>query len=207
MPYDEQEIEQLLAHGHLSGRAYDEIENRIMQRVAPRPASARFHWLLAAAVPMVAALGGLVFYVGVASKEPHSLTSKEPSARGGFAAKGRETSVAGAVELRCSSERACRVGDTLFFLVDTGIASGHLSASAQRITPPSPERIQFFPTQSGERPYLDAGGGTIVVDKGVRLQKALGPGVYQVDVRWTGAATSPDPSAEHGTSVELRIDE
>jgi len=199
MPYDEQEIEQLLAHGHLSGRAYDEIENRIMQRVAPRPRSARFHWLLAAAVPMVAALGGFVFYLGAASKEP--------PARGGFAAKGNDTSVAGAVELRCSSERGCRVGDTLFFLVDTGIANGHLSASAQRIAPPSPERIQFFPTPSGERPYLAAGGGTIVVDKGVRLQKALGPGVYRVDVRWTGTAPSPDPSAEQGTSVELRIDE
>jgi hypothetical protein len=199
MPYDEQDLEQLLAQGDLSGRAYDEIEARVMQKVAPRPRVARLHWILAAALPAAAALGGLVFYLGV--------PSREPTGSGSFTAKGADISLTGAVELRCSSERTCRVGDTLFFLVDTGVAHGYLNASAQRITPPSPERIRFFPTESGESPYLEAAGGTIVVDKGVRLQKALGPGVYRVDVRWTDAAPSLDPSAGQGTSVELRIDE
>ncbi|HKO51458.1 MAG TPA: hypothetical protein VJV79_27305 [Polyangiaceae bacterium] len=199
MPYDEQDLEQLLAQGHLSGRAYDEIESRVMQRVVPRARVARLYWVLAAALPAAAAVGGLLFYLGV--------PSRESNAGGGFTAKGIDSSFAGAVELRCSSERACRVGDTLLFLVDTGVAHGYLNASAQRISPPSPERIRLFPTESGESPYLEATGGMTVVDKGIRLQKALGPGVYRIDVRWTDAAPSPDPSAGHGTSVELRIDE
>jgi hypothetical protein len=200
MPYDDDDLERLLAHGHLSGRAYDRIESRVMQSVVPRAPLARFGWILAAALPAAAALGGLALYLGAAP-------AGEPSEASGFTAKGAGTPLAGSVELRCSSERPCRVGDTLLFLVDTGVVHGYLNASAQRIAPPSLERIRFFPTASGESPRLEAGGGTIVVEKGVRLGKTLGPGVYRVDVWWTDAAPSLDASAGRKTSVELTIEE
>lgn len=199
MPYADKDLEQLLAHGHLSGRDYDRIESRVMQSVLPRAPVSRLYWVLAAALPAVMALGGFAFYA--------SVPAKEPTHAGGFTAKGANSSLAGAVELRCSTERACRVGDTLLFLVDTDVVHGFLNASAQRIAPPSPERIRFFPTENGESPRLEAAGGTTVVGKGVRLGKSLGPGVYRVDVRWTDAAPSTDPSAGRGTSVELKIDE
>ncbi len=198
MPDADEDLERLLANGHLSGRAYDEIEVRVLDRVAPRARLTRFQWLLAAALPVTAA-AGLAF-----SLSREAIDSKES---GGFTAKGSEPALAGAVELRCSSERACRAGDTLFFLVNTDVAHGYLNASAQRISPPSIERIRFFPTEGGDSPRVEAAHGTIVVEKGVRLGPSLTPGVYRVDVRWTDGGPSPDPSAGRGTSVELRIDE
>lgn len=199
MSYKDEDLETLLAGGHLSGRAYDRIEARVMERVLPRPHATRLYWLMAAALPAAAALGGVALYM--TGSEP------EPKPAGGFTAKGAADALAGAVELRCSAERACRPGDTLMFLVDTTKVHGYLNASAQRITPPSPERVRFFPTATGESPQVEATGGMTVVKQGVRLGPSLGPGVYRVDVRWTEAGPSTDPSAGRGTSVELRIEE
>jgi hypothetical protein len=199
MPYPDQDIERLLANGHLSGRAYDRIEERVMERVAPRRRVPRLRWLLAAALPAVTAVGGLVFFLG--------RTPPASNDGGGFREKGSEPALAGAVELRCSTERSCRVGDTLLFLVNTDVIHGYLNVSAQRISPPSPERIRFFPTESGDSPRVEAARGTIVLEKGIRLGPSLSPGIYRVDLRWTDGAASPDPSAGRGTSVELRIDE
>lgn len=198
MSDNDDDIEGLLAGGHLSGRAYDQIEARVMERVLYRPQASRFYWVMAAALPVAAALGGVALYMSGRAAEP------EPA--GGFTAKGAFDPLAGAVELRCSTERACRAGDTLLFLVDTDRVHGYLNASAQRITPPSSERIRFFPTAGGESPRVETGGGMAVVKQGVRLGPSLGPGVYRVDVRWTDAAPSTDPSAGRGTSVELTID-
>jgi hypothetical protein len=199
MPYADDDLERLLAQGHLSGRAYDEIESRVMQAVLPRPRRSNFYWVLAAAIPAVAALGGVALYLG----SPTVATTDG----GGFTAKGADTSLSGAVELRCSGEGACRAGDKLLFMVDTSVVHGYLNASAQRIEPPSPERVRLFPTASGESPRVEASGGMIVVDKAVRLGASLGPGLYRVDVWWTEAAPATDPSAGRRTSVELKIDE
>lgn len=199
MSFDDDDLERVLANGHLSGRAYDEIEARVMQAVLPRQRPSRFYWVLAAALPAAAALGGIVLYL--------SRPAEETPPAGGFTAKGSEGPLAGAVELRCSADRGCRTGDTLLFLVDTNRVHGYLNASAQRIAPPSSERIRFFPTGSGESPLVEATGGMKVVEKGVRLGPSFGPGVYRVDVRWTKGAPSTDPSAGQGTSVELKIDE
>lgn len=199
MPYKDDDLETLLAGGHLSGRAYDRIEARVMERVLPRPRASRFYWVMAAALPAAAALGGVALFM--------SGPAPEPKPTGGFMAKGAADPLAGAVELRCSAERACRAGDTLMFLVDTSRVHGYLNASAQRIAPPSSEQVRFFPTPSGESPEVQALGGMTVVEQGVRLGPSLGPGVYRVDVRWTEAAPSTDPSAGRGTSVELRIEE
>ena len=198
MSFSDDDLEGLLANGHLSGRAYDRIEARVMDRVLPRARPSRLYWLMAAALPAAAALGGILLYL--------SRPAEESNPSGGFTAKGAEGPLAGAVELRCSADRGCRTGDTLLFLVDTNRVHGYLNASAQRITPPSPERIRFFPTGSGESPLVEGTGGMKVIEKGVRLGPSFGPGVYRVDVRWT-EAPSTDPSAGHGTSVELKIDE
>jgi len=199
MSFDDDDLEGLLANGHLSGRAYDQIEARVMDRVLPRARPSRFYWVMAAALPAAAALGAIALYLNRPAEE------SKPS--GGFTAKGAEGPLAGAVELRCSADRGCRTGDTLLFLVDTNRAQGYLNASAQRIEPPSSERIRFFPTEGGESPLVEATGGMKVVEKGVRLGASLGPGLYRVDVRWTDGGPSADPSAGRGTSVELKIDE
>lgn len=199
MPYADEELERLLANDRLSGRAYDQIEERVMRTVLARAPAARSSRIWIAVLPAVAALGGLALYFGIASGER--------SAADGFTAKGVDSPLAGAVELRCSTERACRVGDTLLFLVDTDVAHGYLNASAQRIEPASTERIRFFPSQSGRSPHVPAAGGTVVVEQGVRLGESLGPGLYRVDVRWTDDAPSADPTAGHGVSLELRVDE
>jgi len=199
MSFNDDDLEGLLANGHLSGRAYDQIEARVMDSVVPRARPSRFYWVMAAALPAAAALGAVALYL--------SRPAEESNPTGGFTAKGAEGPFAGAVELRCSADRGCRRGDTLMFLVDTNRVQGYLSASAQRITPPSPERIRFFPTESGDSPRVEATGGMKVVERGVRLGASLGPGVYRVDIRWTDGAPSTDPSAGHGTSVELEIDE
>lgn len=199
MSYADEDLERLLAHGHLSGRAYDEIEARVMQSALPRAPVYRVRWTLAAALPVAAAFAALALYL----RGP----SEGAGSAGGFTVKGGDPALAGAVELRCSKERTCRPGDTLLFLVDTDVVHGYLNASAQRIEPSVTERVRFFPTESGESPRVEPAGGTIVVGKGVRLGKGFGPGLYRVDIRWTDDVPSLDPSAGRGTSVELRIDE
>jgi len=196
MSHADEDLERLLAQGHLSGATYDRIEANVLERVAPEPRRRRSPWLCAAVLPAAAALGGLSLFLG----------RPAPSAEAGFTPKGSATALAGAVELACSAERACRVGDTLVFVVDTGVARGYLNASAQRVEPPSAERIRLFPSARGESPRLAAGAGTTVVPEGVRLNGAFGPGVYRIDIWFSDDAPSPEPRGGRTTSVELRIE-
>jgi len=198
MAYDDEDLERLLTRGSLGGASYDRIEASVMGRVLPQARRPRSTWLWASVLP-VAAAAGLALYLGTSSETPGDSA--------GFTAKGGDASLTGAVELACSSDRPCRAGDTLVFVVDTGVVHGYLNASAQRIEPESPERVRFFPTEKGDSPRVESGTGTLALSQGVRLGQSLGPGVYRVDIWFTDDAPSPDRGKGRATSVELRVEE
>jgi hypothetical protein len=198
MSYDDEDLERLLSQGCLGGATYDRIESSVMRRVLPQPRRPRRAWMLASLLPVAAALGGLALYLAPSGKG----TDAE-----GFTAKGAGASLAGAVELACATDRPCRAGDTLVFVVDTNAVHGYLNASAQRVRPESSERIRFFPTESGASPRVEAGRGTTTAPQGVRLGESLGPGVYRVDIWFTNDGPSPEPSTGRATSVELTVEE
>jgi len=199
MSYDDQDLERLLAQGSLSGAAYDRIEASVMRRVVPRDHLSRPTRILAALLPLAAALMGFALHLGRPSRE---LTDSA-----GFTAKGADATLVGAVDLACSSERPCRAGDTLVFVVDTGVVHGYLNASAQRIDPASPERVRFFPTEKGDSPRVEPGAGTLALPQGVRLGPSLGPGLYRVDIWFTDDAPSLVPRKRRVIQVELRVEE
>jgi hypothetical protein len=202
MSHDDETLERLLAKGHLSGAAYDQIEARVMARTAgePRPQSRQWWWAFAAS-----ACGASALVFALAGSEP-------PAASSGFTAKGAPAVPGlGSVELACSNDgRPCRRGDTLLFVVDSGLAAGFLSASAVRVEPPSVERIWFFPTSGGEAPFIAAGTGTVVASQGVRIGQDQVPGLYRVDIRFTPEKPTRVviPEAREGfVSVTLRIED
>jgi hypothetical protein len=199
MSYDDADLERLLARGNLGGPSYDRIESNVMRRVVPRTHRPRAAWLLPAALPAAVTLGVLALFFRTSADTAPGAT--------GFTAKGSDTSPAGGVELTCAADRPCRGGDTLVFVVDTSIAHGYVNASAQRIAPASPERIHLFPTEKGESPRVEAGVGTTVVQKGLRLGPAFTPGVYRVDVWFTDTGPSSRPGEGRPISVELTVDD
>lgn len=198
MQYDDRSLERLLARGHLSGAEYDRIETRVLDRVAPPGNRVRGRWLVVGA-PVVAAAAGLAFYItGLrAPVDPPD----------GFAPKGTTVAtIDGSVELLCSGEgRPCRVGDTLMFLVDSGVASGYLNATATRIEPPSEERYVLFPSAGGQSPYVASGSGTVVVPQGIRIGAQHGAGLFRVEVSFFERGTALAPRLAGTTSVELRV--
>jgi hypothetical protein len=175
MSLDDDSLERLLSGGHLSGAAYDRIEERVLARVTgePRAESRRWWWALAAAT---CSLGALLFAWNASELWPAGFTAKgDPSA-----------AVEGSVELACASGAGpCRAGETLMFLIDSGQVTGYLSASALRLDSPSAEPVWFFPTASGEAPYIAAGEGMVVASQGVRIGANLPPGRYLVAIRFT----------------------
>lgn len=207
MRYDEEEVERLLAGGYLSGAQYDRIEARVLRRVASQPARGGIRRVLP---DLAAPLGGTALVVGalalhVGSSEPPAANAPSFTAKGAAAAPKQ-----GAVELVCSgAPRACTVDDTLMFVVNTSVASGYLHASAERVEPPSPERIWLFPTEDGESPRVEPGQGTTVVPQGIRLASLPGPGLYRVDIWFSEGKPLAERDrlrAERRLPVLLRIE-
>lgn len=200
MRYDDDELERLLSGGHFSGAQYDRIEAQVMRRVVKTP---RFR--LARVLPAVAVLagvGGFALYMS----SPGTPTTEES----GFTPKGAVVaSSRGAVELMCSGEQGrCGLGDTLMFVVDSGVASGYLNARAERVEPSSSEPVTLFPTSEGESPRVEPNRGTTVVPLGVRLASLRGPGLYRVEIWFSSSEAARDasrPPAEGRLEVMLRV--
>ena len=199
MSHDDADLERLLARGNLGGATYDRIEANVMRRVLPQPQRRRPSRLWAVALPAAAALGALALFF----RTPVETAADDA----GFTAKGSDTFPAAGVDLMCAADRPCRPGDTLVFVVDTNVVHGYLNASAQRLDPASPERIRLFPTEKGESPRVGAGVGTTVVPKGLRLGPAFTPGVYRIDVWFTDAGPSAQPSNARPIRIELTLDD
>lgn len=176
MKEPEKRLNELLSQGSLGGPDYDDILERVMDRVAAsKPPRTRrgFVWVLvsgAALVPMAALW--LVF---------------GQRAGNDFTAKGPATIGAAAIDIGCgaSAERSCRIGDTLMFTVNAAIVSGHLGAYAERADDPTHTRIWYFGApsagaSSGGGPVIASGAGTVVVPQGVQIGPEHRPGIYRV---------------------------
>jgi hypothetical protein len=160
---DDDELDKLLARGHLSGAQYDSVEKRVLDRVAPRPKHL-LRWL-----PLAAA--GLV--LGVAT-----LHVTEDSS---FRSKGSGPGPA-VINLGCGRElsRDCRAETTLLFTVNAALGSGHFGAYATPLDVPDGERIWYFPDASGKAPIVGPGAGTVVLPSGIRIGSEHASGRYRV---------------------------
>jgi hypothetical protein len=161
------DLDLLLAGGHLSGAQYDSVEERVMSSVAPRPRRL-LRWLpLAAAACCVLGASTLV------------VNEKDS----GFRSKGSAMSQ-GLIALGCGREvsRVCRPDSTLMFTVNAAVVSGHFGGYATPVGMPSSARIWYFPNASGEAPFVSSGTGTVVLPNGIRIGPEHQSGRYQVTV-------------------------
>jgi len=216
MPEDDDlELDQLLARGRLSGRQYDEIERRVLERVAPQ----RKRWPWIAMLPAAAAACALVALLLPPSGAPSERSgARLPSAiRDGFTARGSSASIGSApraaaiLDVGCAGRPAhvCCIGDTLMFSVNSNQSAGYLLAFAERVAEP-PTRIWYFPASDGTAPSVEARAATTVLSQGVRLGSPHTVGKYRVT-----AWLSPEPADEahaleqyqqmHVTPIALEI--
>jgi hypothetical protein len=175
---DDLEIDQLLAGGRLSGRQYDEIEQRVLRQVAPR--RARRWWpALGGAAALASALSAWLL---MARSDPADERTR-PRALDAFSEKGGDASARSApvFDLRCATPSgACRVGDTLMVSAHGVVRAGYLAAFAERTGNAKQERIWYFPSESGESPRIEATAETVVVPQGIELAAPHAPGRYEV---------------------------
>src|SRR3954470_16355287 len=122
MPEDDDlELDQLLARGRLSGRQYDEIERRVLARVAPKSTRSPWTTSLPAATLACALAVGLV--LGVRAPSGRSTKDSAPAAPDGFTARGSSATSGGTLpagallDVGCAGRppHVCRIGDTLLF--------------------------------------------------------------------------------------------
>ena len=172
MRNDDLRLDRLLAKGHLGGPEYDRILNNVFEKTHPRPAR-RAAWILAPVAGLAMAAAAVVLVVARPGREP-------------FAPKGSAAVVSGALSIGCAPAGGgggvCRVGDTLMFEVNAAVASGYLSAYAERADAAGGDRIWYFPGPTGTSPRVDRGEGTVVVQEGIRLGPEHAPGRYRVSV-------------------------
>jgi len=192
MPENEDvELDQLLAHGRLSGRQYDEIERRVIQQMAAK----RGRWAWTLPLPAAALAVGVLLAVRAVSER--SGDGLPVATHPGFTARGSSpssgTSRAPALlDLGCAARPAhvCRIGDTLMFSVNGDPSTGYLLAFAEPVANPG-ERIWYFPAGHGLSPSVEVRAATTVLPLGVRLGPPHVVGEYRVT-----AWLSPEPVDE-----------
>jgi hypothetical protein len=193
------DVDELLARGRLSGRQYDEIWPKVLSRI--EGTSSRRRWGLARPLILLGALAG--------SAAGWALFA--PSKDVGFAARGA-SGASGAFSLGCaSSHRAlCRPGETLMFSVNASVAHGHLGAYAERLDEPAHGRIWYFPGSDGG-PVVDPGAATVVLPQGIELGPEQPAGRYRVTI-WTAPqrisrtdGVSPTDGASSLAVLELEV--
>jgi len=192
MPEDDDlELDQLLARGRLSGRQYDEIERRVLARVAPKSTRSQWTTSLPAATLACALVIGLVLSVRAPSGQ--STEGSAPAASDGFTARGSSAASGGTLpvgallDVGCAGRppHVCRIGDTLMFSVNGTRSAGYLLALAERVAGP-PARIWYFPASDGSAPRVEARASTTVLPQGVRLGPPHAVGEYRV-MAWLSA--------------------
>jgi hypothetical protein len=166
-PFSDAELDQLLSRGRLSGREYDRIEERVLERV--RPERKKRWWLALAPATAAASLLG-VWLLGQGAPGP-----------GGFTPKSGGEPARAAIDAGCEGPRPheCRVGQTLMFSVGANAPRGYLAAYAERVGAPG-ERIWYFPVRSGTAPRIEPAAETRVLGEGVRLGAPHVSGRYRV---------------------------
>lgn len=200
---DDAELDQLLARGRLSGAQYDEIEQRVLDRVAPRAGVPR--WAVIAPAAALAAGVALWVFSGAPG------TGVPAAGPGGeFREKGSGRVSQGAITIGCGAEarRACRLGETLVFSVSGNPKPVYVVAFAERVDDPK-ARIWYFPHADRPPPRAAGQGGTTVLAEGVRLAAPHARGKYRVKA-WLSDSELTRAQAERldereGQTIELEL--
>jgi hypothetical protein len=179
MKPDDAELDQLLGRGRLSGREYDDIEARVMQRVAP----ARRRWSWPVLVPSAAgfALAAFLIVAGGAFERQPEEEGFRP--KGGPGVSHPDTASRPLiVDAGCGgvTARTCHLGETLMISL-SGASGGHVSAYAERVGEGEPSRIWYFPTPSSSV-QVRSEAGTTVLPQGIQLGPPHAPGEYLVTI-------------------------
>ena len=187
------ELDELLARGRLSGNQYDSIEERVLERTRPER-SKRWWFALAPATAAASLLG--VWLVARAGSDD------------GFTEKGGGEPARAAIDVGCEGPRphVCRLGETLMFSVGASERPGYLAAYAERVDVPAP-RIWYFPARSGGQPRVEPAAATRVLGEGIRLGAPHVPGRYRVHawISETPTARTDDADRDPG-AVELALE-
>lgn len=192
-------LNQLLAQGSLGGPDYDQILDRVLERVAASEPPRRRRGLVWALVSGAALVPILALWLVFGQR-----VGKD------FATKGLATSGAIAVDMGCgtSAVRSCRIGDTLMFTVNAALVSGYLGAYAERTDDPEHGRIWYFAAPSrGDLPVagpmIAPGPGTVVVDQGIRIGREHQPGTYRVTA-WIASRPLTASELDHAADGLVR---
>jgi hypothetical protein len=164
---DDDEIDQLLARGRLSGPQRERIFDRLYESVRPAGMGVRSRLLFIATPLAVAAAIVLVL---------RSSSVTAPS----FTAKGHRAS---RVEVVCSGGplSACPRGSHLFFRFDAGASPAFVQAYAEPINP-NRERVWYFPTAATPAPRIESAADGGVLEKAIVLGPEHANGRYQVRI-------------------------
>ena len=184
------DVDELLSKGHLSGPQYDVIAERVLARASPR---GRRRSALLLSVPLAALAAGLAAWLllpksALSPPDGHNALSSSEAWR----AKGGPEGLAGAISVGCDGAPSaptgqaggvvCARGATLLFAVNSAVASGYVSAFAQREGVTDSERIAYFPTAHTHSPLVEPGEGTVALPLGIRIDERHTVGKYRLHV-------------------------
>lgn len=169
----DENVDQILAKGHLSGPQYDQILQKVLERsAAPRPEKKTWPlWALLPGGALATGLGALL------------MLSRPVDKANQFSPKGHPLPAL-AVGIGCVSTGGprCRPGDTLMFTINGAVPAGYLGAYAQPWSGVGGQRIWYFPTDTGAFPDFPPGVETHVLSQGVRIGPEHPPGKYRVTI-------------------------
>lgn len=220
------EIQHLLSNGYLSGQQYDEIEARVLQRVARaeggrlREVHSLGRWARVAGAPLAAcSIVGLIWFLQTReSANPASVRGQTieagtagvhtaPSRRAvvpkGDAAGDVHAPPSGILDVGCSNDdpHVCHFGDTLYVSVNSAIVAGYVGAYAEPLDSHTKERIWYLPLDD-RAVNVPGGAGTVVLPYGVRISPVHARGRYRVTL-WLSREPIQrrDPVASRGKDV------
>lgn len=163
------ELDELLSGGYLSGPQYDRIFGQVLRHAAPASRNRNWRAIVWALVPATTVLGGWLLFARMPTQH--------------FTARGGGTALAGQVMIGCGrpGHDVCRLGDTLMFEVNAAVLSGFLGAYADPATAGA-QRIWYFPNDDGRAPFVERGSGMTVLREGIRIGPEHGPGLYRISL-------------------------
>jgi hypothetical protein len=163
----EEELDRLLARGHMGGPGRDRIVAKLLDARERRASWSRRRGAVAFGLMAAAALVLLM------------VRPKEKFAAKGGAADGASLG-ASVTCLEGSGTQTCPVGGTLVIRLHDVASAGRLAAFAERAGTSS--RIWYFPAADGASPEVLAGVAPQTLAKGIRVGPEHAPGHYTLHV-------------------------
>jgi hypothetical protein len=194
------QIDEILAGGHLPARTYDDIFERVLDATSDRRRQRKRSWTVVPTAAFAMAVALWLVFIGPTVDR--------------FTAKGPDRApTATGIDIACVSSAGprCRTNDTLTFIVSPSASAGYLGAYAQRADDPGGERLWYFPDATGRAPLVVPAAATTVLPDGVRLGPEHRPGRYRVTV-WLSpqpierrSLERPPATARLATSMEIEV--